>query len=125
MKRARLLQWLVFFRQTTDLIVYVPLFSTTRFTVNQRSRVRVLALARNFFEHLRKRTSLKGPLLQFFFATVRLILIFFCLQRVPPSSFLYFAAYQSAKKPKGYPLLSISALWRQKFSKKIKIFGKK
>ena len=27
-KRARLLQWLVFFRQTTDLIVYVPLFST-------------------------------------------------------------------------------------------------
>ena len=38
-KRARLLlQWLVFFffRQTTDLIVYVPLFSTDfiRFTVN-------------------------------------------------------------------------------------------
>ena len=26
-KRARLLQWLVFFRQTTDLIVYVPLFT--------------------------------------------------------------------------------------------------
>ena len=28
-KSARLLQWLVFFRQTTDLIAYVPLFTET------------------------------------------------------------------------------------------------
>ena len=27
-KRARLLQWLVFFRQTTELILYIQLFST-------------------------------------------------------------------------------------------------
>ena len=34
----------------------------------QRSWVRVLALARNFFEHLLKRARLKGPLFHFFSA---------------------------------------------------------
>ena len=82
-KRARLLQWLVFFLffQTTDLIVYV-LFNTdfNRFMGTRRSWVRVLALARNFFEHLRKQTRLKGPLFQFFFGTGRLFSIFFAFK---------------------------------------------
>ena len=73
-KSARLLHGLVlffFFRQTTDITLYVLLFSTdflNRFTGNpatQRSRVGVPALARNFFEHLRKRTRLKGPFFHF------------------------------------------------------------
>ena len=37
-KRARLLQWLVFvFRHTTDLIVYVPLFTETTKTTQAKS----------------------------------------------------------------------------------------
>ena len=91
-RRSRLVR--SFFRQTTDLIVYVPLFSTD-FT---RSRVRVLALARNFFEHLRKRTRLKGLLFQFFSALCDCFFDFYCLQRVPPSSFLIFRSRLKCQK---------------------------
>ena len=70
--------------QTSDR---VPLFSTdfnrlTVISLTQWSRFRVLALARNFLEHLRKRTRLKGSLFQFFEALCEFS-IFFCLQRVP------------------------------------------
>ena len=59
----------------------------------QRSRVRVLTLARNFFEHLRKRTRRKAALFQFFSALCDYFFDFFRLQRVPHSSFFwYFAA---------------------------------
>ena len=51
-KSARLLQWLVFFRQITELTLYLPLFGTevNRFRGTHRSLVRVPASARNFFE---------------------------------------------------------------------------
>ena len=53
-KRARLLQWLVFlfFRQTTDLIVYLPLFTETTKTTQAKSG--------------QCKLSAKGPLLSFF-----------------------------------------------------------
>ena len=91
----------LFFRQTTDLIAYVPLF--TDFTLahmyssvlglrwTQRSRVRVLALARNLFE-------------QFFFGTVRLFRIFF-VQRVPLNFFDILQQTGFSKSGKG-PLLT-------------------
>ena len=72
-KRVRLLQWLVFFsffiRPQTSSCMYhflVQHLLGSRWT--QRSQVRVFASARNLFDHLRKRTRLKGPLFQFFSA---------------------------------------------------------
>ena len=64
-RRSRLVS---FFRQATDLIVYVPRFSTdfSRFTVNQAVTGSSPCFSQNFFEHLRKRVRLKGPLFQFF-----------------------------------------------------------
>ena len=59
-KRARLLQWLVFFlffRQTTDLIVYVPLF--TDFT---HSRV----LVSTVFIRFTVNPASQGPTFKFF-----------------------------------------------------------
>ena len=61
----------------------------------QRSRVRVPASARNFFEHFRKRTS---PFFQFFFETC------FLPSKGPP--FKLFDILQQAeisKRPKGLP----------------------
>ena len=81
-KRARLLQWLVFFRQTTDLIVYVPLF--TDFT---RSRL----LVRTVFSRFTVNTAVTGsspccshklfrPIV---FRSVRLLLNFFVSKGSP------------------------------------------
>ena len=93
-----LLQWLVFFRQTTDLIAYVPLF--TDFTLahmyssvlglrwTQRSRVRVLALARNFFDQF---LSALCDSFNFFRHCATFFWKFFCRQRVPLQVFWYFA----------------------------------
>ena len=79
MKSARLLQWLVFFvRPQTSPRMYFLV--QTLFDL----RVRVPALARNFFDHLRKRTRLKGPLS---FLSALCDFSFFCLQRVPLSIF--------------------------------------
>ena len=55
----------------------------------QRSRVRVPALGRNFFEHLRKRTRLKGPLFQFVSALSDFFFEFFAF-KMSPFSFLIF-----------------------------------
>ena len=99
-KSGRLSQWPVFFRQTADLIVYVPLFTTdfNRFTGNPR--VRAPALARNFFEHLRKRTRLKGPLLNFF-GIVRLFSeFFFAFKESPFDFFNIFQQTGFSKSPK-------------------------
>ena len=67
---ARLLQWLVFFvrPQTSPCMYHFLVQTSIGLRVAQRSRVRVPALARNFFEHFRKRTRLKGPSFQFFLA---------------------------------------------------------
>ena len=87
-KRARLLQWLVFLCQATDLIVYVPLFSTdfTRFTVNRAITDSSPCLSQKLFRAFAKRTRQKGPLFQFFSALCDLFFDFF-LQRIPPSIF--------------------------------------
>ena len=63
----------------------------------QRSRVRVLALARNFFEHLRKRTRLKGLFFQFFFGTLRLFSNFL-LSNGPTLIFLIFCSKLKCQK---------------------------
>ena len=99
MKRARLLQWLVFFfffRQTRDLIVYVPRFSTdfTRFTVNPAVTGLSPCFSQKLFRAFVKADETEGPLFQFFFGTLRL----FCLRSVLPSSFLNIL--QQTKVPK-------------------------
>ena len=98
-KRARLLQWLVFFRQTTDLMVCVPLFSTdfTRSTVNPAVTGSSPCFSQTLFRAFAKAERLKGPLFQFF-SPLCDFSIFFCLQRVPPSSF--FDIFQQTKVPK-------------------------
>ena len=105
-----------FFRQTTDVTLYVPLFSTdvNRFTGTQRSRVRVPASVRNFFEHLRKRTRLKGPLFQLFSALCDFFRFFpfkffrlFCnkldfqqAQWVPPFTFFHYETIRNFDRSK-------------------------
>ena len=93
-KRARPLQGLDFFvRPQTSSCMYHFLVQTLlglRWT--QRSRVRVLALARNFFEHLRKRTRLKGPLFQFFSALCDFFSNFLPSKGPTFKFFLYLAA---------------------------------
>ena len=84
-KSVRLLQW---FRQTTDLIVYVPLFSTdfNRFTGTQRSRVRV---PKKRIPVKRIEVIAKGPLSIFFGAMRTFFEAFFVSEGSPPlSSFL-------------------------------------
>ena len=92
-KRARLLQWLVFFffRQTTDLIVYVPLFSTdfTRFTVNPAVTGSSPCFSQKLFRAFTKAEETEGSPLSIFFSTVRFFFRIFSLQRVPPSSFFW------------------------------------
>ena len=95
-----------FFRQTTDLIVYLPLFSTDFF----RFTVRVHALAKNFFEHLRKRTSLKGPLFSFFSALCDFVFDFFCHQRVSFKFFDYLQQTGFSKSSKGPPFTIVKTL---------------
>ena len=99
--------FLSFFCQTTDLIAYVPLF--TDFTLahmyssvlglqrTQRSRVRVLALARNFFEQF---FSALCDSFNFFSALCDFFR-FFLSPKGPPSSFLIFCSklkFQTAQK---------------------------
>ena len=77
-KKARLLQWLVFFfRQTTELIAYVPLFTETdKFTQAEFSQCKLTAKGPPFrflpfLRNLQNRKTPKGPPFQFFFGTVR------------------------------------------------------
>ena len=71
----------------------------------QRSRIRALALARNFFEHSQKQTRLKGPLFQFFSALCDFFSIFFqfCLQRVPSIFLILLQQTKVPKNPNGLP----------------------
>ena len=84
--RARL-QWLVFFsffRQTTDLIVYVPLCSTTftLFTVNPAVTGSSPCFSQNLFRVFAKADETEGSPLSIFSA-----LCDFCARRVPPFTF--------------------------------------
>ena len=79
-KKARLLQWLVFFsffRQTTELIAYVPLFTETDKTTQAKSGQWKLSAKGppfhflRFLRNLQNRKRPKGPPFQFFFGIVR------------------------------------------------------
>ena len=108
-KRARLLQWLVFFRQTTDIIVYVPLFTeTTKTTQANSDQCNLIAKGPPFIFYLFYVTYKTGRDPFNFFGTVR---IFFnvskeSLLRV----FWYFATECMLTNPKGSPLLHFSVL---------------
>ena len=104
-----------FFRHTTDLTLYhFSVLTLIGLRGTQRSQVRVPALARNFFEHLRKRSRLKGPLFQFFSALCDFSSIF-CLQ----VDFLQQTGF--SKRPKGLPFcLQVDFLQQTGFSKRPK-----
>ena len=90
-----------FFRQTTDLTLYVQYRLFNRFKGTQRSRVRVAALVRNFFVHLRNRTRLKGFSFEIVLALCDFFLLFF-VSKV--SSFSFFDILQQtgiSRSPKG------------------------
>ena len=79
-----------------------------------RSRVPVAALAMNFFEHLRKRRTLKGPLFQFFLG---IVLIFFSKLHFPsegPCIFLIFCNkldFQQAQRVPPFTIFKTCAFW--------------
>ena len=92
-KRARLLQWLVFFRQTTDLIVYVPFFSTdfTRFTVNPAVTGSNPCFSQKQFRAFAEADETEGFFF-IFFSTLCDFFQFICLQRVHLEVFLIFCS---------------------------------
>ena len=105
-----------FFRQITDLIVYVPLFTDftrsrvlvstvfTRFTVNPADTGSSPCFSQDFFE-------------QFFLALCDFFSIF-CLQRVPPSSFfLIFFSKLKCQKALRISFFMFFGTMRRKFKK--------
>ena len=94
-KKARLLQWPVFFfRQTTELIAYVPLFTETdKFTQAKFHQCKLTAKGPPFrflpfLRNLQNRKTPKGPPFQFFFGTVRIFFRkFLIFQKSPPFGF--------------------------------------
>ena len=82
------------FRQTTDLIVYVPLFSAdlTRFTVSPAVTGSSLCFSQKRFRAFAKANETEESPLSIFSGTVRLFFDFFAFQRVPPSSFFWYFA---------------------------------
>ena len=84
MKRARLLQWLVFLRVLVSTVF-------TRFTVNPAATGSSPCFSQKLFRAM-------------VFGTVRLFFEFFCLQTVPPSSFFDILQQTKVpKSPKGLP----------------------
>ena len=94
----------LFFRQTTDLIVYVPLLSAdfSRFTVNPAVTGSSPRFSQKLFRAFAKPDETEGSP---FFGTVRLFFPnFFCLHRVPPSKFFDILQQTKVpKSPKGLP----------------------
>ena len=90
-----------FFRQTTDLIVYVPLFSTdfTRFTVNPAVTGSIPCFSQKLFSIICESGRDWRVTSSNFFGTVRLFFRFFLLQRV----LQVFQSFKVAKSPKGLP----------------------
>ena len=88
-RRSRLV---IFFRQTADLIVNVPLFSTDfiRFTVNPAVTGSSPCFNQKLFRAFAKADETEWSVPSFnFFSTLCDFSKFFCLQRVPPSSFSF------------------------------------
>ena len=129
-KKARLLQWLVFFsffRQTTELIAYVPLFTETDKTTHAKSGQRKLSAKGPrfhflpFLRNLQNRKTPKGPPFQFFSALCEIFSkIFQGLKRVPPSSFLIFCNRMYVNESQRVPLFIFRhyATFSKFFSKK-------
>ena len=97
-KSARLLQWLVFFsfffRQTTELIAYVPLFTETdKFTQAKFDQCKLTAKGPPFrflpfLRNLQNRKTPKGPPFQFFSALCEFFFRkFLIFQKSPPFGF--------------------------------------
>ena len=105
-KWARLLQWQVFFRQTTECMRsghFLQNYQTTGPASGNASKLgqRVPLLCTQFLTKDTKPDGTTGSTLWIFFGTVRLFLDFFCRQRVLPSSFLIFCSklkFQKAQK---------------------------
>ena len=93
--------FLFFVRQQTSPCMYLFLVQTwIDLRGTQRSRAPVTVLARKFFEHLRKRTRLKGQLFQFF-GSVRLFFWnFFAFERVPLNFLDNLQQTEFSKSPK-------------------------
>ena len=117
-----------FFRQTTELIAYVPLFTETdKFTQAKFHQCKLTAKGPPFrflpfLRNLQNWKTPKGPPFQFFFDTVRIFFSkIFNFSRVPPSDFLYFATESMLMNPKGSPLFIFRhyATFSKFFSKKI------
>ena len=89
------------FLQTSLVHVYTSVQSLLGLRSTQRSRVRVLALARNFFEQL---SSALCEFFNFFSVLCDFFSNFFRLQRVPPSSFFdILQQTKVVKSSKGLP----------------------
>ena len=83
-----------FFRQTTELIAYVPLFTETdKFTQAKFHQCKLTAKGPPFrflpfLRNLQNRKTPKGPPFQFFFGTVRIFFRKFLMsQKSPPFGF--------------------------------------
>ena len=128
-KRARLLQWLVFFfffRQTTDLIVYVPLYR------NYSGHVRPMqtyfkGFPFHFLRNLQNRTRPKGPSFQFFRHCGKIS--HKMSQKSPPSTFLIFCNRMYVNESQRVPPFHFSVLcdifevfFQKNFSKNFKFY---
>ena len=98
-RRSRLVFFFSVRPQTSSYMYHFVLQILIGLRGTQRSQVRVVAFARNFFEHLLKRTKLKGPLFRFFWTLCDFFRIF-CLKRVPlqVSNFLIFCSNVMCQK---------------------------
>ena len=125
-KRARLLQWLVFFGQTTDLIVYVPLFTETTKAKSSRCKLSAKGPAFIFYffkRNLQNRTKgrLKGPL-SIFFGTVTFFENFLLSKKSPPSTFLIFCNKMYFNKSQRVPFSALCGIFLKKYEVFFKIF---
>ena len=125
-----------FFRQTTELIAYVPLFTEThKFTQAKFHQCKLFAKGPPFrflpfLRNLQNRKTPKGPPFQFFSALCEFFFRkFLFFKRVPPSDFLIFCNRKYVNESQRVPPFHFSALCDvfEVFFKKIffkKIFKK-
>ena len=106
-----------FFRQTTELIAYVPLFTETdKFTQAKFHQCKLTAKGPPFrflpfLRNLQNRKTPKGPPFQFFFGTVRFFFRkFLIFQKSPPSDFLIFCNRKYVNESQRVPPFHFSAL---------------
>ena len=124
---------LFFFRQTTELIAYVPLFTETdKFTQAKFHQCKLTAKGPPFrflpfLRNLQNRKTPKGPPFQFFFGTVRIFFpeIFNFSKESPLRIFWYFATESMLMNPKGSPFSFFGTMRRFRSFFQKKIFSKK